>query len=588
MADFFSFSKVEAPDLSSSAMLLRNAGESVKAATDAFSAGYQMINKANIERDTRIKQDNTDLWVNRASQANTLEAVNQLKAEIGSPDFQKQYGEGFYIDIGKITEALDSRPTAIEQNMKTARLLESDEQSDKLAGLESSISSAKSEKELQNIIELSNTVGLNHPNRAKFTETLSTRRQELARNESNSLQNRQLQLSLAQQQQSQEAQKALASKASQKLSQLLSSGATEAEIDEAAHNIAVEISTSSKYNMPYESALAGAKGLIGTGYKSITESGAAKAIMALSPDAYEQYVAANTAMTGYDPATQYSADKTRALQNQFPNLIALLPTQDNPRMELKEAIDLYGSDIGKNLLNKAMVNMPEELKTRATMQKLLPIAESKGDVKAAAEQITKEYRLYQTLNANMDKASVNVIAAQKVEKTQLEKKYKDNALAQAAVLEVLRNTPSTSPDSDKHQTHLAKLQNEFVSLNKEAEKYAGKTINVQEPLWKTESSAYQMLQGLPIKSATPYEVGQHLSIVLQANGVSPEAIGIDMGEDTPMTRKARDEALSTLPRVTRNYIEEAIGTLRKAAKGEIKEPKKPRDEKLKPSNSFFN
>lgn len=566
MADFFSFSKVEAPDLSSSAMLLRNAGESVKAATDAFSAGYQMINKANIERDTRIKQDNTDLWVNRASQANTLEAVNQLKAEIGSPDFQKQYGEGFYIDIGKITEALDSRPTAIEQNMKTARLLESDEQSDKLAGLESSISSAKSEKELQNIIELSNTVGLNHPNRAKFTETLSTRRQELARNESNSLQNRQLQLSLAQQQQSQEAQKILTSKASQKLSQLLSSGATEAEIDEAAHNIAVDIAY--KYNMSYESALAGAKGLIGTGYKSITESGAAKAIMSLSPDAYEQYVAANTAMTGYDPAAQYSTDKTRALQNQFPNLIALLPTQDNPRMELKEAIDLYGSEIGENLLNKAMVKMPEELKTRATMQKLLPIAESKGDVKVEAEQITKEYRLYQTMSANMDKASVNVIAAQKVEKTKLEKKYKDNALAQAAVLEVLRNTPSTSPDSDKHQTHLAKLQSEFVSLNKEAEKYAGKTINVQEPLWKDESSAYQMLQGLPIKSATPYEVGQHLSIVLQANGVSPEAIGIDMGEDTPMTRKARDEALSTLPRVTRNYIEEALAKLRKAAKVE--------------------
>lgn len=175
MANHFSFTQIKAPDLSTSATLLRNANDSFQGALDSVSAGADLYRDANIAQDTNLRVTNTQNWQRKINAAQTPEELAMISQEIGSDDFAKSYGGDRLIDTAKLTEALSAQPAAIVTRKENLLKIDSSDQSEQLSGFEGQIASASSPEEVANIMKAVTAKGLTPANVAKLSKASSNR-----------------------------------------------------------------------------------------------------------------------------------------------------------------------------------------------------------------------------------------------------------------------------------------------------------------------------------------------------------------------------------------------------------------------------
>lgn len=500
MANFFEFTKVEAPDLSATATLMRNAGKSVKEAGEAFTAGADLIRNANIEKDTRIRNDNTAHWVNRINSAQSLEEVDSLREEISSDEFRNNFENDLYIDTNQLLKALDTRPDAIETRTRIAEGLRSSEQGEVVSAALLAIEGATSEEELDAILQDVGVDRLTLGNSQIVTSATSAKRANIQTKRSNNLRNQQIQDTLNDQKEREQYHRELKTIASSTMQKLLSKVPTKddptnkttvADLEREVDSITTMLVN--KYGYDPVTVEASVRRLLVGGFNGMQSAGIAGAVAKLSPDLQSKHYAQKVSLDMSEGVSVFNDQTNTIAKAQYPTAVGQL---NSPPASLEQIDSVMKTLEKRNINTAAFLELPEHLKTEATLGILASIPESyngTGEFKRAISTVKLQYSLLQDYETAMLENRTRFAKKYNTDKNDLELKRDSNLKAQARIHDKIAKAQAAGSDVSGLKAEIARLHTEFETISADVESFLAKPPNAFEEWVKSSKGVEQTL-----------------------------------------------------------------------------------------------
>lgn len=470
MANYFEFNVAKAPDLSTSATLLRNAGQSVQDAANAFNAGSKLIRDANVEKDTRVRENNTNYWVNRIRQAESPEDVDLLRNEINSEDFQNQYEKDLYIDSGKLLSTLEGQPKAIKDRAEIENSLTSISQDPAVAALQTAISKSTNENQIAAVLADAEKKGLTTANTSLLLSTASTRRRTLSTNKANDASARYNNYKLQKEQQQEAYNKDSALAMSNGIQSLISSGATPEEVATWRDNKANELAQ--KYGISVAKVTADLAPA-GAQFANIMGRDIKLGYDSLSDDNQTAFVASKV-IVGKDTEALAKEQMGIELGRMFPSVHEALTDElvsSEDETKLLQTLRTAGIDTTE------YSKLPRELRTRKVITDL-STAERTSDFDKLVLDLSSQYSDYLSTSSSMSSLTAPYVATVKQQKERLGETLDKTVIATAKVQKDIEERQNKGLPIDNALKALSKLNNDFTTTTKRIQRIESDALKV--------------------------------------------------------------------------------------------------------------
>lgn len=555
MANFFEFTKVTAPDISASASFMRNAQDSISKAAEAFTAGADLVRNANIEKDTRIRNDNTAHWVNRINSAQSLAEVDSLRKELSSDEFKNTYENDLYIDTSQLVKALDTRPSAIETRTRIAEGLRSNEQGDVVSAAMLAIETASSDGELDALIQDLQVKNLTVGNSKTVSDAIATKRANLQNKKVNNLRFRELQNNLNNQQKREQYNKELITTTTSAMQKLLNNipteddptgGTTVADLEREVDSITATLVN--KYGFDPVTVEASVRNLLVNGYQERQAAGINGAVSKLSADLQSKYFALDGSLKTKTGEEAYAKQSASIAKELYPTAIGQISS--NPAT-LKDTQTVLKSLQDNGVDTDAFGDLPSELKTEETLGVLSSITDT-GEFKRAINTLKIQYGLLQEYNTTMLQNQTRYTNDFNIKKTSISDKLASNLKAQARVNEKIAQAAGS--DTSKLKDELAALHKDFEKLTTETETFLASPPNAAKDWAKSDTGVQQTLKVIKksIKQNNSVENREAaLAQLMMTYSIKPEdLINADTMASTSAPKDVADLMLSLAKEIT--------------------------------------
>ncbi|AUR92094.1 coil containing protein [Vibrio phage 1.188.A._10N.286.51.A6] len=545
MTDFFSFTKVKAPDLSSSAELFRGAQKSVTAAANSLNQASNRINLATQNEDTRIRTDNTDQLIAQINQATTLEEVNQLQAYVGSEDFGTEYNHGFYIDAEKINNALLKRPDNIEAEQKIKTSIQSRDEGTSVQGYVSGVNAATTPQELERLRK--DYLGRNYTagNLGKLNKAYADRLAELEAKKARDLQNRVNTEALRKTQAIKGYESDLTKMTSEAMGKL---GATDnlakVDVDSSADKIARQLVEKYQGYVSYDDALVKATLQLNGWYNRFGTKAQLNAQGLLSEDQRYTFIGATQAIMAVDPKVRATEETAVVLEGAFPTTARVLK---EPQVSASEQATLFkDTDSG---VKTALGKLDPRMFTNTTLMKIAAM-DSAGQAKTYIAQLNNQLAQYDEIEANLVKVRTQAATRYSIKRDKLTNGIADSTLRTATLtkqIEVAQNVG----DADKATQLIEKLDAEhdkFESLTTQMTELSQSPTEAAN-LWKASPVGQRQFAKYIRTTANDHQLGTQVERIGLALGTAITSYGlpdditmdvdvlVDAGVPTPVAKE---------------------------------------------------
>ena len=539
MSNYFEFTKVQAPDISAAASFMRNAQTSFADAAESVTAGANLVRTANIEKGTRIRNDNTAHWANRISSAQSLEEVDALRREISSDEFRSQYENDLYIDTNQLVQALDARPAAIETRQRIDEGLRSSEQSDVVSAALLAASSASSTGELDALVRDIQTKNLTVGNAAKIAQAVDAQRSRLQTKRTNDLNYQINAKSLQDAQKREQYNKELVNLSRVELDKLLSSeNTTDADIDRTVDALTTKLVN--KYGFDPTVVEASVNNLVSMSYNQRLDSGTKSIVNAMSPDTKSEYLTNVTQLSSQNGDELYVQQSANIARIQFPavaNQFNTQPASVDDTNKVLDALQKNGVD------TSAFKDLPASIKTQDTIS-ILRSATTTADFKLMVNQLSLEDGLYRQFQLDMSQSQNSFKASYDTKRNQYLADMNSNIKAQARLKERMAEAQQRGEDVTSLKSELAKLTDIFETTNSKVQEFIKTPPNAAKDWAKTEKGIDSM-----VKAVTKQV----------KRDKSPESINVAL-RTLKNTYNITDDQMSSLDNL-RQYLPEPVAKL---------------------------
>jgi len=519
MANFFEFTQVKAPDVSSTASLMRNAQSSFKDAAMAVTAGADLVRNANIEKDTRIRRDNTAQWANKINSAQSLEEVDALRRELSSDEFKSQYENDFYIDTTQLVQALDARPEAIKTRTTIAEGLKSNEQGEVVSAALLGVETASSGGELDALIQGLRGKGLTVGNSKQIADAVAQKRLTLQNQRTTSLRQQELSTNLRNQQKTEQYNKELINVTTDAMQRFLKSEPSPDDLERSVDSITRSLVD--KYGMNPTNVEAAVRSLVINGFNERQQAGINGVVSKLSTDMQGMYltnVNMLSTVKGEEVYAKQAADISREL---FPSAVGQMTSTPASLSDTQKLLtDLQANDVDTALFSE----LPSELKTEETLG-ILSSATDTGDFKRAVLKLKSEYGLLQEYNTLMRQNQNSFKASFDSKRSDLSNRLNSNLKAQVRVKEQIANAGSL--DTSKLKQELARLHTDFETISSQTQEFLSAPPNAAKDWATTDAGSNKVVAqiGKGLKRDNSVESKQaSLAQLMQIYSVTPEQV----------------------------------------------------------------
>ena len=472
MANFFEFSKVAPPSFGDAAQLMANAQKSVVGAAEAFSTTAQLFHDANVEKDTRVKQNNTDLWNQRINAAQTPEEVELIKAEIGSEQFQKEYGNGFYIDTNAIMTAAEARPEAIRTYKVTQDKLNSMDENDNVSGYLGAVELAKSDKHLDQVLQDVKAKGLTLSNTQTIIDAIEGKRTTLKSVQESNLRMAALQRSAKQEQDNLDYNRSLNRVV---MNQMEKYTGKEVDLGTLLSDPRIRTELVDKYGKPPAEVEAQLSALYSNYLSSRNAAADATMTRNLSADTVATITTANVILSApsVDQLTMQEKDFAKGVSEVIADTVGGAPLTKEGREVLTQLQTREDNPIDTS----QFALLPQEFQNDAVLTRLTAMG-TQAEFDGFIAQIRKEYPAYLTSVAQYRAAVPTLAAERDKEKVELRTRLgrtQAKLSAQVDHLNQLQIKGASVDEIDKVKAAHNESLNELEQLGKEA-------INLTKPI----------------------------------------------------------------------------------------------------------
>lgn len=491
MSNYFEFTQVKAPDISAAASFMRNAQNSFADAADAVTAGANLVRTANIEKDTRIRNDNTAHWANRISSAQSLEEVDALRRELSSDEFRSQYENDLYIDTNQLVQALDARPQAIETRQRIDEGLRSSEQGDVVSAALLAASGASSTGELDALVRDIQTKNLTVGNAAKIAQAVDAQRSRLQTKRTNDLNYRINDKSLQDAQKREQYNKELVNLSKTELDKLLSGeNTTDADIERTVDALTTKLVN--KYGFDPTVVEASVNNLVSMSYNQRLDSGTKSIVNAMSPDTKSEYLTNVTQLSSQNGDELYVQQSANIARIQFPAVANQFNTQPASVDDINKVLDaLQKNDVDTS----AFKDLPASIKTQDTIS-ILRSATSTADFKLMVNQLSLEDGLYRQFQLDMSQSQNSFRASYDTKRNQYLADMNSNIKAQARLKERMAEAQQRGEDVTSLKSELAKLTDIFETTNSKVQEFIKTPPNAAKDWAKTDKGIDSMVKAI--------------------------------------------------------------------------------------------
>lgn len=489
MSNYFEFTQVKAPDISAAASFMRNAQTSFADAAEAVTAGANLVRTANIEKDTRIRNDNTAHWANRISSAQSLEEVDALRRELSSDEFRSQYENDLYIDTNQLVQALDARPQAIETRQRIDEGLRSSEQGDIVSAALLAASGARSTGELDALVRDIQTKNLTVGNAAKIAQAVDAQRSRLQTKRTNDLNYQINNKSLQDAQKREQYNKELVNLSKAELDKLLSGeNTTDADIERTVDALTTKLVN--KYGFDPTVVEASVNNLVSASYTQRLDSGTKSIVNAMSPDIKSEYLTGITQLSSQNGDELYVQQSANIARIQFPAVANQFNTQPASVDDINKVLDaLQKNDVDTS----AFKYLPASIKTQDTIS-ILRSAKTTGDFKQMVNQLSLEDGLYRQFQIDMAQSQNAFRTSYDTQRNQYLADMNSNIKAQARLKERMAEAQQRGEDVTSLKSELAKLTDIFETTNSKVQEFIKTPPNAAKDWAKTEKGIDSMVK----------------------------------------------------------------------------------------------
>ena len=491
MANYFEFTQVKAPDISAAASFMRNAQNSFADAADSITAGANLVRTANIEKDTRIRNDNTAHWANRISSAQSLEEVDALRRELSSDEFRSQYENDLYIDTNQLVQALDARPQAIETRQRIDEGLRSSEQGDVVSAALLAASGASSLGELDALVRDIQTKNLTVGNAAKIAQAVDAQRSRLQTKRANDLNYQINAKSLQDAQKREQYNKELVNLSKAELDKLLSGeNTTDADIERTVDALTTKLVN--KYGFDPTVVEASVNNLVSASYTQRLDSGTKSIVNAMSPDIKSEYLTGITQLSSQNGDELYVQQSANIARIQFPAVANQFNTQPASVDDINKVLDaLQKNDVDTS----AFKDLPASIKTQDTIS-ILRSATTTADFKLMVNQLSLEDGLYRQFQLDMSQSQNAFRTSYDTKRNQYLADMNSNIKAQARLKERMAEAQQRGEDVTNLKSELAKLTDIFETTNSKAQEFIKTPPNAAKDWAKTDKGIDSMVKAI--------------------------------------------------------------------------------------------
>lgn len=539
MSNYFEFTQVKAPDISAAASFMRNAQNSFADAAEAVTAGANLVRTANIEKDTRIRNDNTAHWANRISSAQSLEEVDALRRELSSDEFRSQYENDLYIDTNQLVEALDARPAAIETRQRIDEGLRSSEQEDVVSAALLAVSGARSTGELDALVRDVQTKNLTVGNAAKIAQAVDAQRSHLQTKRTNDLNYQINAKSLQDAQKREQYNKELVNLSKVELEKLLSGeNTTDADIERTVDALTTKLVN--KYGFDPTVVEASVNNLVSASYTQRLDSGTKSIVNAMSPDIKSEYLTGITQLSSQNGDELYVQQSANIARIQFPAVANQFNTQPASVDDINKVLDaLQKNDVDTS----AFKDLPASIKTQDTIS-ILRSATSTADFKLMVNQLSLEDGLYRQFQIDMSQSQNAFRTSYDTQRNQYLADMNSNIKAQARLKERMAEAQQRGEDVTSLKSELAKLTDIFETTNSKVQEFIKTPPNAAKDWAKTDKGIDSMVKAITKQVK---------------RDKSPESIDVAL-RTLKNTYNITDDQMSSLDNL-RQYLPEPVANL---------------------------